>query len=227
MKFARTLQAVGFAAAFVLAGAAQADSVEITGHPHGTVLVDIDSPNNINGFAGEFSIKWNGNSFNAWCVDVLHTVSSGGVYNNAYTALSPSAYGLTPVKIGLMDTLFSNYYTTSQSSAVNSGAFQIALWEIVYDGGGALNIYANSFIMGSSGDATAKSTAQSWLTALTSAPVTNNWNFTVLRGDALAGAHYQDLVVAAPVPEPESWALMLAGLGVLVATGRRRLSKTA
>lgn len=43
-----------------------------------------------------------------------------------------------------------------------------------------------------------------------------------LRGDAVSLSGYAWRGVAPPVPEPETWAMMLAGLGLLGAMGRRR-----
>ena len=37
----------------------------------------------------------------------------------------------------------------------------------------------------------------------------------------------QDLAVYAPIPEPETYALLLAGLGLLGVVARRRKSQTA
>ncbi|HMM55122.1 MAG TPA: PEP-CTERM sorting domain-containing protein [Candidatus Desulfobacillus sp.] len=233
MKFIKTLQAVGFATAFVLAGAAQADQMEVTGHVKGTIGVVIDAPVSYpsGARAGEFAIEWGGNSFHAWCVDVYKTITVPGTYND-YTAVSAGLYTQATsgiqfdvAKIGLMDTLFTQYYNAAgaHKDANNSGAFQIALWEIVYDGGGVLDLDKNVFRLASA-DGAAKSTAQGWLDNVYAIgqSATTNWNFTVLQS-----GKNQDLLVVTAVPEPESWALMLAGLGVLVATSRRRLNKTA
>ena len=200
-------------------GGAQADTVKINGFLGGrSAGVDLDTPRDGPFSAGEFTGLWNGNSFSAMCVDVMHDLSFGTTYTN-YTAMTPVAYGFSATQVGLFNRLYTDYYATSHTNGVNAAAFQIAVWEITYDGNGALNHGADIFTLGSGGNATAKSTAASWLSSLTPL-ATSAWTFTVLdsRGDSAT----QDLLVAIPVPEPETYALLLAGLGLLGFVARHR-----
>lgn len=216
-------RAAALLACLLAFGGAQADTVKITGFLGGrSAGVDLDTPRNGNFSAGEFTGLWNGNSFSAMCVDVNHDLSFGTTYTN-YTAMTPAAYGFTATQVGLFNRLYTDYYATSHTNGVNAAAFQIAVWEITYDGNGALNLGANTFTLGSGGNATAKSTAASWLSSLT--PLASSaWTFTVLDSQSVTGGQSatQDLLVAIPVPEPETYALLLAGLGLLGFVARHR-----
>jgi hypothetical protein len=44
----------------------------------------------------------------------------------------------------------------------------------------------------------------------------------VAGGGTMSGVPLSQEIVAAPIPEPGTWAMVLAGLGVLVTFGRRR-----
>lgn len=215
-------RAAALLACLLAFGGAQADTVKITGFLGGrSAGVDLDTPRNGNFSAGEFTGLWNGNSFSAMCVDVNHDLSFGTTYTN-YTAMTPAAYGFTATQVGLFNRLYTDYYATSHTNGVNAAAFQIAVWEITYDGNGTLNLGANTFTLGSGGNATAKSTAASWLSSLT--PLASSaWTFTVLDSRVTGGqSATQDLLVAIPVPEPETYALLLAGLGLLGFVARHR-----
>lgn len=203
-------------------GTAQADTVNLSGFLGGrSVSVDIDSPNNIGASAGEFTGLWNGNSFSAMCVDVMHYMTFGTTYTD-YTPKTPAAFGFSATQVGLLNRLYTNYYAASHGSNADAGAFQIAVWEITYDGNGALNTAAGNFTLGSGGDATAKATANTWLSTLASQS-TGAWNFTVLDSISVTGGPgvTQDLLVAIPVPEPSTYALLLAGLGLIGFAARR------
>jgi len=215
-------RAAALLACLLAFGGAQADTVKITGFLGGrSAGVDLDTPRNGNFSAGEFTGLWNGNSFSAMCVDVNHDLSFGTTYTN-YTAMTPAAYGFTATQVGLFNRLYTDYYATSHTNGVNAAAFQIAVWEITYDGNGALNHGAGTFTLGAGGNATAKSTAASWLSSLT--PLASSaWTFTVLDSRVTGGqSATQDLLVAIPVPEPETYALLLAGLGLLGFVARHR-----
>jgi hypothetical protein len=216
-------RAAALLACLLAFGGAQADTVTITGFLGGrSAGVDLDTPRNGNFSAGEFTGLWNGNSFSAMCVDVNHDLSFGTTYTN-YTAMTPAAYGFTATQVGLFNRLYTDYYATSHTNGVNAAAFQIAVWEITYDGNGALNHGADTFTLGAGGNATAKSTAASWLSTLT--PLASSaWTFTVLDSQSVTGGQSatQDLLVAIPVPEPETYALLLAGLGLLGFVARHR-----
>lgn len=56
---------------------------------------------------------------------------------------------------------------------------------------------------------------------LDSLPITSSFSL-VLEGSVLKAGHYDLSVTAAPVPEPETYALLLAGLGVVGLTAARR-----
>ena len=216
-------RAAALLACLLAFGGAQADTVKITGFLGGrSAGVDLDTPRNGDFSAGEFTGLWNGNSFSAMCVDVNRDLSFGTTYTN-YTAMTPAAYGFSSTQVGLFNRLYTDYYATSHTNGVNAAAFQIAVWEITYDGNGTLNLGANTFTLGSGGNATAKSTAASWLSSLT--PLASSaWTFTVLDSQSVTGGQSatQDLLVAIPVPEPETYALLLAGLGLLGFVARHR-----
>ncbi len=204
-------------------GSAQADTVNLSGFLGGRkATADLDTPRNITVNAGEFTGSWNGNSFSAMCVDVLHDMHFGTTYTN-YTALTPAAYGFSAAQVDLFNRLYTNYYAASHAGNDNAAAFQIAVWEITYDGNGTLDTGAGTFTLGSGGSATAKATASSWLAGLSALP-TGLWNFTVLDSADVSGGQRatQDLLVAIPVPEPSTYALLLAGLGLVGLMARRR-----
>ncbi|BBO21715.1 MAG: hypothetical protein AMXMBFR31_28240 [Candidatus Desulfobacillus denitrificans] len=226
MVFGKAMRVGACLLACAAAGVAQADTVNISGFLGGRhAAVDIDAPNNINASAGEFTGTWNGNSFSAMCVDVLHYMNFGTTWTN-YSAVTPATYGFTPTQVGLFNRLYTNFYASSHTSNQNAAAFQIAVWEITYDGNGSLNVNAGNFDLGTGGDATARSTAAGWLAGLGALP-TGAWSFTVLdsKTPVTGGqAATQDLLVAMPVPEPGTWALLMAGLGLMGLVSRRRLS---
>lgn len=137
---------------------------------------------------------------------------------------------------GSQATLLQALYSSS-FGAVHSGkqqaAFQLAVWEIVTESSTALSIVEGngSFFLktaGLTGPAHGTATAVEAL-------ATNYLNAAQLYDGAakysltkLTNGTYQDLVVAtalAPVPEPESYALFLAGLGAIGLIARRRLPR--
>lgn len=197
-------------------GAAQADTVKFTGFLGGrSAAVDIDAPANTSPSAGEFSILLNGQSFSSLCVDVQHTISWNTNYSD-YTVKTAGAYGFSTAQIGLFNKLYTAHYADSHTSSDKAAAFQIAVWEITYDGNSALNLGANTFKLGSGGSSNAKTIATGWLNTLGTVQQ-GQWQFKVLDSGTR-----QDQLIAMPVPEPTELAMLLAGLGLIGSVARRR-----
>jgi hypothetical protein len=155
-----------------------------------------------------------GGSFAAWCVDIFTWLNNSASGTN-YT-LTPGAnfYSGSPDKVLALERLASQHLA-SLSTVSDSGAFQLAVWEIVYETGASYSLGTGAFQVGSAtGGAIA--TANSWLASLgNSAPT--------MALSVWASGSSQDLAVfAAPVPEPEIYAMMIAGLGLLGFVARRR-----
>ena len=159
--------------------------------------------------AGGFLTSVNGGaSFVSYCVDLYQYISFGTPYADYYTPAPALAFNNASAYTDL-----SRLYARAGSlgGAVGQAAFQVAVWEIVYEKTG--NAYALN-----SGDARFDASAE--VTALAS-----DWLSSLgPNGPAigvLASRGEQD-VIFAPVPEPETYALMLAGLGAIGAWARRR-----
>ncbi len=159
-------------------------------------------------------------SFMAWCIDIYDNMQS-----TDYTLKSGPNYGpishntLTSAKVLELERLASNDLS-KVTDAKTSSAFQLAAWEIMAEKGSTLNVSNGTFSV--YGDALGADTlANSWLGSLgTAAPTEQLYIWS-----ANTPGNTQDLAVFAPVPEPETYAMMLAGLGLLGGMARWRKAK--
>jgi hypothetical protein len=114
--------------------------------------------------------------------------------------------------------LYSQYYNTAWDSSsfggsANSVAFQLALWELVYDGKAGNPLDLSVF-----------TTAQNMLSSLAGGPTSFNREIVVLHApDASGKFDWQDQITTRPpsaVPAPP--AAVLAGIGLVGLIGRSR-----
>lgn len=207
-------------AALALAGTSQAhaDSVLFTGFAHGseTVNFSLTAPNiavSGGGSAGGIATSLNGgSSFETYCVDLYQHIAFGTTYtdysapNTTHTFQNTLAYA----DLGRL-------YATAGAilDSVHEAAFQIAVWEIAYETTGAYNLANGSatFSGGSAASSGALTLASGWLSTLT-----NGAHPSIA---VLESREHQDMIYA-PVPEPESWALLAGGLAAISFVAKRR-----
>ncbi len=133
--------------------------------------------------------------------------------------LGTSVNSFTPLIANRLASLYSQY-GSSANTLDNSVAFQTAVWEITNENTGPFDVTSGNFRFTSTTTTqTALATANSWLSTLVDTPSSS---LSVLRYNSI---NKQDLLVITSVPEPESYALMLAGLGLMLTIARRRSSK--
>jgi hypothetical protein len=164
------------------------------------------------------------NAFQSFCVNIFSSfgfaVDSNDTKQSATIISSKAAADLGQ--------LYTNHHTaidSTGSSAENESAFQLAVWEIVNEqGNGNYNLNGGTF----KASGTGSSLAQTWLSELggvsTSTYTASIWTVQSMITDGHGVA--QDLVtfppVQMPVPEPETYAMMLVGLGLLGLSARRK-----
>jgi hypothetical protein len=159
----------------------------------------------------------------AYCVDIFQSATAT-VQN--YTLVNGNSYfgAEKAADLGRLFTAFDAWNGSTGITAQETGALQMAVWEIVNEtartaSGLALNLSSGSFQASSTGSGTT-ALAQGWLNGLASA---NNW----YQVSAYTNASYQDYLVLNKVPEPGSLALVLAALGSLGLVARRRKAQAA
>jgi hypothetical protein len=163
----------------------------------------------------------NGTSFLAYCIDPFQWSSaSPAAYNNT----SLSTLGAT--RETDVSRLYSQSYAGTSGSGINSAAFQLALWELAKDDG-----------MLTSGEVRSTNHTDSNVVALASSMISNAKNGVAgpnqYSFNLYTSGKKQDYLVASmtsvtPVPEPETYAMLLAGLGLIGFTAsRRRASRQA
>jgi hypothetical protein len=215
---------IALACVLAVSGQARADDVTFTGFAHGseTVAFTLLAPNaaasgSVN--AGGFATVLNGGpSFVSYCVDLYQHISFGTLYPE-YTAPGTSHVFSNDRAYADLGRLYSTAGTVDNS--VEEAAFQIAAWEIAYEtASGPYDLSGGSarFSGGSAASSGALGLASTWLGALGSG--------TGPGIEVIESREHQD-VIFAPVPEPSSVMLMLAGLAATagVARTRRRAQK--
>mgnify|MGYP003551282321 FL=1 len=207
---------VGVLAVLALGGAS-AQQVTFTGFATGSqavrgVLGAPNSPRDLTVSAGGFSTLWGGESFVSYCVDFYQWLPSFGSTNSSYSFTDGGSFFGS--RLDSVSRLFSGR-SAEVDSAVEQAAFQIALWEIRYEAAGnAFDTSSGAAVFSDAGD-DARSLAQTYLNGLPG--YSNSFEVNVLKSD-----YNQDVVFAAPVPEPSTYALMLVGLAAVGFVARRR-----
>ena len=195
------------------AQATLADTVLLKYTGNGPVVPTWLSINGVdtNFFAGSYNIQEISTpSFAAYCVDPFQ--SSNGDFQS-YDRLPLAAGPLDPARFTNVNKLFNNAYAGSLTNGTKAAGFQLALFEIWQDNGDLTTGIIKT--IGSS-DAGMIAEATFLLNSLA------GWNAGAPALTYYSSAAYQDYI--AVIPEPESYALLLAGLGMLGAIVRRRLA---
>ena len=202
-----------------LCSLSQAESVSFGGFAHGsqTVTVTLTGPNapvSKTVSAGGFSTILNGGpSFESYCIDLYQTIAFGAP---PYTDYSFAGLGHLFTNGNAYADLSRLFATAGLvNNSVSEAAFQIAVWEIAYETTGtAYNLAsgAATFAGGTAASSGALTLATTWLTTLFGSGPT----ITVMDS-----REHQDIVFA-PIPEPETYALFMAGLAAVGFMARRR-----
>lgn len=208
------------AAAWALAFSAQALNIEFLGDRLTALQV---TTSKTSGYAGalEYRDLGTGQSFFAYCIEPSQT--------NNFDPAGFSLGTLTATQQSLLSNLYSTSYSQSFGDVVKEAGFQLAVWEIMLDSGGASSLKVqfgaagggNFYVLGGDDLAAVTQAVNIGETYLQAAISYTGPSLYQLQ--ALHNASFQD-IIAQPVPEPSRLALMVAGLGVVgfVAARRRR-----
>ncbi len=152
--------------------------------------------------AGEFSGLFNGASFQSFCIELNQTFSFGTTYTDYSLASAIAQLGAPKTtQIGQLLTAAGGF--TASITASQSAALQAGIWEIVYENVGSFSLGSGNFM------AAPGSVLAADLTAI-NGYLANLGSYSATAFTVLHSPEHQDFITA--VPEPETYALMMAGL---------------
>ncbi len=217
----KTLLPLGLALSAV--GAQAADSLNIAyQHTQGVSLWTSETGDYQTG-AMQYVLQ-GGGSFEAFCIEIAEDPFTPQLFTQ-YTVGSFSGTPTLQRQGDLLQGLFSSSYA-SLDSDLKRAAFQVAVWEITHETSNQLDVayLSGSFYFQDFSSPSTESEllafeglANGFLQAAAAYQGPSLFKLSRLSSDG-----WQDLVTATPVPEPSSYALMLAGLGVVGWAKRRR-----
>jgi len=178
--------------------------------------------------AGGFRVTDGTSNFIAWCLDLATRISLPSTYTVTDTPFSQTAGAFSTSVQQNLQRLFNTVYSTvNLNDNAQSGGFQLAAWEVIYEGKPGLSVLNGDFKW-TAGSTGARDFANQYLAAM-SGPETMQYRLTFFESgvDSKGKQYSQNLVSVAPIPLPAAAWLLGAGLIGLVAVGRRRREDAA
>ena len=201
---------------------AAADTLRMTGYQTPPALTFQLTGPSMNVGAGGFSATYTPTggaptSFVAYCIDLFQTFSFNSTFNvTPVSALS--LFGATTTMA--LDRLYTQRFAAADTN-IESAAFQLAVWEIIQESSGSYSLTGGAFRASATpssntNDLAAITMGNTWLGGLGSG-ASGGYTLT-----ALTSGTRQDQMMATPIPEPETYMMLLAGLGLMGFVARRR-----
>ncbi|OAN84293.1 hypothetical protein A8B78_07445 [Jannaschia sp. EhC01] len=185
-------------------------------------MVTITAPSAATGsyYAGGFNLSADGGTttFVSWCIDIFDNLTNGDSYSVEATAPQVSS-----TEQNWLSELFDDV-ANPVANAIQSAAFQLAIWEIVFEGAtaeGDLDVTNGSFAATAANN-TVLTTANAFLADLSGKGGLTNFTFLLSENggqDQLTTSGNPSLP---PVPLPAGGLLLLGGLGALAIARRKR-----
>ena len=156
------------------------------------------------------STPQNGDTFLAYCIDPFE-----------YSSTSALSYALSPLsslgspQAADVAKLYSQSYASTSGNDAKSAAFQLALWELGKDDG---SLSSGNVQKTNSTDTNVVTAATSMIN-LAKTGATGSTQYAL---NLYTNQGKQDFLVASPVPEPETYAMLLSGLALMGWVSRRR-----
>ena len=238
MKIKKRLVASLVFSALALAGAQVAAAAALNLSDGDTIKLTREASNYGGAFGGgEFVangvnvLNGAGDSFLTFCVEYSEHISlntnyyvkintgavNGGIGSDATYAGDVAGTSVFDPLSNATAWLYTQYrdntLTGFSNTSASANALQLAIWKLEDElGGDALTAYNGNAL------------AQQWVADATTAGWTDTGNVRILNlyTDAAFTNRAQDQLYIAPVPEPEIYAMMAAGLGLMGFVARRR-----
>ena len=162
-----------------------------------------------------WQVSYDSNSFLAFCLDPHVALNSGA---NSYSSGSFAASDS-------IKRLYEGFYTSSVANAASNAngaaAFQLALWELNNDN---TNLLTGELRFKNLSNAVVAEANTMLGVATGNGAIQNLYSYTSLTSVNPAS---QTLLSVSPVPEAQTWAMLVAGLGLLGCMARRRKGAAA
>ena len=214
--------------------AVAASTLTFTGFEYGSASVGINTDPIASAAvssdqAGAYLTKIDsGPTFESFCIDVWQYLSFNHtpayVIGTDYTYKSPAQMVnyvphagsplMTSTVLGNLSRLYDEATTLGYHTATGSAALQLGVWEIAFEGTNAYDLTTGNFKSAPSSTVTTQTTT--WLNGLA------GYSATKYLVNGYVSATNQDVIFFTPVPEPGTYAMMLAGLGLMGFVARRR-----